>query len=370
MNCQEWIEDLKINNKLLDEKKQQTDYKIKYVVEYVKLWMLVNLNREEITNINFIDCMCNAGIYKDGDLCTAVEVLSLFISYAQDHQEKSFNLFINDHDQEKIEIFKIIAEKILNNKIMPNVKILISNLDVNIYLAKYEHFENKLKYGAATILYVDPYDFGTVKIYKLTDFISKFYCEVVFNFFISDYVRNGIDKRIRECIGQENIENKEDLISYIVRSVKVGKMKFVFSYQFRTAKNRELYQIIFVTPSQKGLIKLKEALWKVFSGKFYHRNKETNPMQLSLIPEDDDRNYLLCIHAKDAKSLLFKSYSGKTVLYSDLERFLIENTMMKDSDFLESVIKPLIREGKLKKCGNVKNKNNYKNDEYIFRSEL
>lgn len=126
MNYLEWIKELKINNKSLDEKKQQTDYKIKYVVEYIKLWILVNINRDEITNINFVDCMCNAGIYKDGDLCTAIEVLFIFIKYAQDYENKSFNLFVNDKDEKRIKIFKLVTEKILVDKRLSNINIIIN----------------------------------------------------------------------------------------------------------------------------------------------------------------------------------------------------------------------------------------------------
>jgi len=63
MRCFHLINELNINLKQLDEKKQQTDYKIKYIVEYVKLWILVNVSRSNVTDLNFVDCMCNAGIY-------------------------------------------------------------------------------------------------------------------------------------------------------------------------------------------------------------------------------------------------------------------------------------------------------------------
>lgn len=369
MNCRQWIDDLKISRKLLDDKKQQTDYKIKYVVEYIERWMLVSTNRQEVTDVNFVDCMCNAGIYKDGDLCTAMEVLSLFIMAAQQHPDKHFNLFVNDIEKGRIDICKQISEKLLNGQNVPNLNIIFSNLDVNEYLRNYSLFDKKFGYGSSTVLFVDPYDFGTVKINCLSAFIAKYYCEVVFNFFISDYVRNWIDTRIRNCIGDVEIHNKDDLISHIVRSINVGKMQYVFSYQFRTSTNTELYHIIFATPHIKGLEKLKEALWKTFNGKFYHRNTEINPSQLSLFNENDDRIFLLSIHASEAKALLLKEFSGKTVPYQQIERFLIENTMMQNSDFLGSIIKPLIKEGKVSKCGIPKNKNNYKNDEYIIYGE-
>ncbi len=369
MNYIQWMDDLSIKSKLLDYKKQQTDYKIKYVVEYTKLWMYVSVNRQEVTDVNFVDCMCNAGIYKDGDLCTSMEVLLLFIKEAQQHSSKRFNLFVNDVDEKRINICKQISEKLLEGHNVPNLNIYFSNLDVNEYLTKYYLFDKNLGYGASTILFVDPYDFGTVIISRLTSFIKKYYCEVVFNFFTSDYIRNGIDTRIRECIGNIEIANKDELISYIVNSFRVGKMKYVFSYQFRTSTNTELYQIIFVTPSKKGLEKLKEALWSTFNGKFYYRNINVSEIQLPLFSDEYDRQTLLSIHASDAKTLLLKQFSGQSALYQQIEEFLVQNTMLQTSDFLGSVIKPLIKEGRIIKRGITYNKNNYKEDEYIFKKE-
>lgn len=275
MNYYQKISDLGISEKILNDKKEQTNYKIKYVVEYIKLWILVSVNREEITNINFVDCMCNAGIYKDGDLCTAMEVLSLFITVAQNYPDKKFNLFINDNDLHKIQTSYQISKMLLDDYNVHNLKIYYDNIDVNDYLINFTLFDKNFMFRASTVLFVAPYDFGTVKINRLTDFINRYYCEVLFNFFISDYVRNGIDNRIRKCIGNVNIKDKEELLTYIVKAIKVGKMQYAFSYQFRTCTNTELYYIIFITPSKKGLEKLKEALWKTFNGKFFHKNTRT-----------------------------------------------------------------------------------------------
>jgi three-Cys-motif partner protein len=360
------IDELGIEQGHLDAKKQQTDYKIKYVVEYVERWLLVSVNRPEVTNINFVDCMSNAGIYQDGDLGTSMEVLLLFVKSAAQHPNKVFNLFVNDYDGARTNICSKIAERLMQGQPPANIKVHISTLDVNEYLCNYKIFDRYFGYGSSTIAFVDPYDFGTVKIEQLANFISHYYCEVIFNFFTSDYVRNGIDKRIRACIGNVNIHNKDDLIQYIVNQMKVGKIKYVFSYQFRTLTNTELYQIIYATPHIKGLEVLKEALWKTFNGKFYHRNFNEQPAQLSLFTEDDNRQSLLQIHASSAKHLLTQNFSGQVVHYKRLEQFLTENTMMQTTDFLGSVLKPLISEGKvIKKCKTI-NKANYKNDEYYF----
>ena len=73
------------NTKSLTEKKQQTDKKIQYVSAYVRLWAYVMLERPNTDTVNFIDCMSNAGVYRDGDCCTAIEVLRIFSELADDY---------------------------------------------------------------------------------------------------------------------------------------------------------------------------------------------------------------------------------------------------------------------------------------------
>ena len=46
---------------------------------------------KEIQQINFIDCMCNAGVYKDGDACTALEVIEDFNGLAKQFPSKKFS---------------------------------------------------------------------------------------------------------------------------------------------------------------------------------------------------------------------------------------------------------------------------------------
>lgn len=369
MSSTEIIDKLRIDKKILDDKKQQTEYKIKYVVEYIKLWLIISSERDSIKNINFIDCMCNAGIYADGDLGTSIEILLLFKESAKLHPEKTYNMFLNDYDSKRIEIINSLIVFHIADTNNKNLNIFVSNMDVNEYLQQYDTFNGYLKYNASTVLFVDPYDFGTVIIDKMVLFLNAYYCELIFNFFSSDYVRNGLDSRIRNCIGNADIKHKDDLIKYIGKSFRTGRVSHVFSYKFNTSTNTELYQIIFATPSDKGLDVLKQSLWKVFNGKFNHRNYERNDCQLSLFTVDDERQSILSMHAREAKEMLIKEYQNTTVPYSVIESFLAEKTMMMTSQFLGSVVKPLLSEGYIKKCGCVANKSNFKKDSYTFVKE-
>lgn len=353
-----------ININVLTDKKQQTDYKIKYVSEYVKQWAIISSERTDITNITFIDCMCNAGVYKDGDLCTGLEVLLIFNELAGRHPDKTYNLYLNDYDSKKIDTLKKVIP-LLHVK-RSNIRIIISTKDVNDYLVSLKDNKNVFGYSKIVILYIDPYDFGTVHIPKVHDILKHNYCELIFNFFISDYVRNwkNNSQRISKCLGGTTVSSKEELVKYMEKEFKTGNIKYGFSYQFKTETNIELYQIMFFTPNKRGLEVLKDALWKVFGGKFYHKNqKELERMQTSLFTEEDEQGWLLKLHAEEAKKLLLFN-SGKTLTYSEIEMLLIEKSMVKEGQIISHVLKPLIEEGKaIKRNFNV-SKRNYKSDSY------
>lgn len=363
MNLLDQFEVLEIDKNMLTDKKQQTDYKIKYVSEYAKLWSIISTERNDVTEITFIDCMCNAGVYRDGDCCTAIEVFSLFKEAARLHKNKTYNLYLNDIDSNRISCINKVIQY-LNDDVVENLKVYTNNMDVNVYLERLATNDNIFGYGKSVVLYIDPFDFGTVNIPIVSKVLKNNYCEVIFNFFISDYVRNiKKDKnRIRACINNGNVETKEDIINYMRKSLSVGKIQYFFAYQFKTITNVELYQIIFVSPNIRGLEKLKEVLWKVFDGKEFHRN-QVETAQMSLFTEEDETQMRLDSYAYEAKELLCFNMTEKEMSYEEIEVLLIENTMLMQSHIINNVLKPLIKEGKIKKMGRVSARN-FKADTY------
>jgi three-Cys-motif partner protein len=354
--------------KCLTNKKPQTTYKIKYVSTYVRNWLFVVCGKKETCNINFIDSMCNAGIYSDGGYSTAIEVLKLFNEFAPNHKNKTFNLFLNDYDSNKIAIITKLCNEI-QDKNLTNINIYTNQDDINDYLKKLVANQKFFVYPHSTILYVDPYDFRTVHIPTLRTFVAKFYCELIFNVFTSDFIRNKLDNEILKCLDKPNIniKTKEELVNHIITELKINKMKYHLCYEFRTQTNVALYQIMFLTPNAKGLDKLKDALWETFNGKFYHRNKQeedTLKMQLTFLDENDDKKMLLSMHTKEAETLLFDKFKGQTIAYSILADYILSNTLLCSSHIIENLLKPLIEQKKIKKLNKVKIKNNYKQDFY------
>ena len=366
---------------LLDDKKPQTTNKIRYVTNYVKNWLLVMGNAKFTTSINFIDCMCNAGIYKDGDFCTSVEVLKLFMQSAAIHNNKDFNLYFNDYDEKRIAILQEIIN-IVYSKHLSNLHIYITNYDVNDYISILLKKKSRFEYSQTTLLFVDPYDFGTVHIPTLRRFCEQYYCELLFNLFTSDWVRNRnneLDRRIDKVIDDQNvhINNKNELVNYIVQQLKVGHMQYGFNYSFHTETNTELYQIMYFTPSEKGLEKLKDALWDTFQGAAYYRNpsrKRACENQLSFFTGEMEEEfaksnieYIISCNAEDAKKIILSLQRKKHVPYKDIALPILERTMLKKDHLIKHVFKPMIAEKIIIKLNDGVRQNTYTTDYYDIR---
>lgn len=366
------FEKLGIDVSALDDKKEQTTYKIKYVTRYVMQWAIIEAGRKEIQQISFVDCMCNAGIYKDGDACTALEVINIFNDLAKTYPAKDFVVYLNDYDEKRVNIFK----KILRSCIVPakNLYAKIQNIDVNLYLDTIANNRQKnyelFGYGGCTLIYVDPYNFGTVQISRLQNILKNNYCELLFNLFTSDYVRNIAKDsgRIQNCLGGFKPATKDEFIDYVVNALRVGPIQYTFAYSFHTMKNVELYQILYATPSIRGLEVLKDSLWDVFDGVEFHRNhapKTSDIEQISMFDDEDPKEQRLREYAQEAKRIVCEEFQSQTVEYAVIEQKILEETMLKDSQIIEPVLKPLIAEEKIKKCNNVR-KSNFKKDSYSF----
>ena len=61
MNLLDQFEVLEIEKNLLTDKKQQTDYKIRYVSEYAKLWSIISAERDDVSDYFYrlyVQCRC------------------------------------------------------------------------------------------------------------------------------------------------------------------------------------------------------------------------------------------------------------------------------------------------------------------------
>ena len=366
----------------IDDIKDQTRAKIDYVSNYVIEWLRVASNSQNSNKIYFIDAMSNCGIYKKFDLCTCLRVLDIFYKESLNHPNKYYYLYLNDYDIEKVNVLREIISK-YKDKFSNNLFISISNEDASDFLDKINYAFNfngsfEKKY---VLLYVDPYNFPSKEVIEsMLNFIKKNYCELMFNFFSSDIERNLFndkqkdksDKLVEAIKLFANIDtlkkssNKmEYIVDCFVEKIKNTKyIEYYFKYDFNISTNKEIYQIMFFSPSIAGLKQLKKSLWEVFEGYpeyWSKRKRDYDSVNLFGYTPEEQRivdqgeiviNYLLKL--------------GETRMnYARIEEICLSRTLLVDSHIINYVIKPMIEQNKLAKC-NLVRKSNYKKDEYIL----
>ena len=368
------------NDKYLDEAKLHTQYKIKYIKDYVRRWLNVAVNYKQ-RNIVFIDSMCNAGIYKNGIKGTCIEVVELFIEYARENENKQFYIFLNDYNKDRV---KILKELISQYGIPSNLKISIADKDVVNYLSLLIE-KNIFNNSCFTLLYTDPYNFGIPNLLTtIKAFIDKYYCELLFNYFSSDVTRNKkntsaknkmstIKNELSSVITDINIdddENKEILNKLINTYKNTKNIKYSFAYRFNNTNNAELYYIIFFTPNKRGLELIKESIWKVFNGEeSFKKQIDIEKDQLKLFNTDE---LLINTYSGPMKESIIKlGYEKEVLSYEDIETYVLENSLLKDSHVIKPIIIPLLEDSILEKITpDGVRKNNYKESKYKIKDKV
>ena len=370
----------KNNDKYLDEAKLHTQYKIKYIKDYVKRWLNVAVNCSQ-RNIVFIDSMCNAGVYKNGIKGTCIEVVELFIQYAKENNNKQFYIFLNDYDANRIKILN----EILDNYDKPNnLKISIKNKEVVEYLNLLID-KNIFTSFCFTLLYTDPYNFGIPNLLStIKNFINKYYCELLFNFFSSDIRRNRnnisaqdkmskIKNELSSVITNINVvedENKEILDKLINTYKNTKNIKYSFAYRFNNTNNAELYYIIFFTPNRRGLELIKETIWEVFNGEeSFKKQIDIDKNQLKLFNTDA---LLINTYSRPMREAIINLAKEKRELsYDDIETYVLENSLLKETQIIKPIINPLI-DGKIieKITPPGIRKSNYKQSKYKISNKM
>lgn len=377
LNIEEFAKE---KEKYLDEAKLHTQYKIKYIKDYVRRWLNVAVNYKQ-RNIVFIDSMCNAGIYKKGIKGTCIEVVELFVEYAKENTNKRFYIFLNDYNKNRIKIL----EGLINEYDIPNnLKINIAAKEVVDYLTiliKKNVFNN----SCFTLLYTDPYNFGIPNLLStIKEFIDKYYCELLFNYFSSDITRNKnntsaqnkmstIKNELSSVITDVNIaddENKEILNKLIDTYKNTKNIKYSFAYRFNNSNNAELYYIIFFTPNKRGLELIKESIWDVFNGEeSFKKQIDIDKDQLKLFSTDD---LLINTYSGPMKEAIIKLASEKEELsYDNIETYVLENSLLKDSQIIKPIINPLLDSKIIDKITpEGVRKNNYRKSKYKINDKM
>lgn len=362
------------NIECCDEIKQHTVDKISYVKKYVENWLYV---MTRITNeVYFIDCMSNAGIYKNGYFCSCIEVLEIFYSFAINHPDVNFHLLCNDYNKKRIDILNSVIKysKKAHSNIL-NVSICTSNEDATTFINKLTKSLNT-SVKKSVLIYVDPYNFVTNDLLdSLFNFTSVIYSELILNFFSSDVTRNignlsaykkkeAFNKVVSNYVPNEadgNVTSNQLMYAVIDKFTNATNLKYKYVFQIKNSKNVEQYYLLYFTPNLKGLSKLKNTVWQLFGASKNNKKIDIDTNTYDLFG-NTPFDYIKNDNLNTVKNKL-NEFIGKSVSYKDIEKIVLESTIFTESYIIKYIIKPLINERVLIKQ-NLISTRNYIDDKY------
>lgn len=361
----------KYNEKLkFDKTCEQTTKKVELVSKYSDLWS-EKINVPNIDEIRFIDCMCNASKYEDGSLTTSARVIQILTIKAKKAPKKIFKVFLNDVSKNRILDLLSFVESL---DIPPNLKIYYYCVDVNCFLNHYLSIKKKTNNNSLTLLYVDPYNFGLVDNSYIIRFLNETYSELIYNYMIMDPVRNLTNKKahkkskeleneIINTFGQEtyadilsNIDNLEKAISDTFNLTKYSKS--TIGFDFRNSTNGLIYKILFFAHRYEGFKLYRDALWEVFEGEDFHRNKKGK----TDFARFDDAFYtqlkenVITKKAEETQIFIKDKFRNEFVLNEEFKKTILLEINIRDKHILKYVISPLIKKGELVKVSNIESK--------------
>lgn len=320
---------------------------------YLGAWFpIVSTNSKRII---YFDAFAGPGIYAGGEPGSpliALETLITHKSFPKMSGTEFLFAFI-EKDNSKFQRLKQEIENFWSKqgKDKPaNIEIYVRNDEfINTAQEVLNQLDAESAKLAPTLAFVDPFGWSKIRLDLMMQFVSFDKCEVLITFmvesisrFLSDPNRQkslqdffGTD-RYRECIslsGNEKIECLQDL--YINQLKKAGSFGYVTPFKMIN-KRGKAYFLIHCTRNIKGLQAMKKAMWNVDPTGNFQFEARWKGRQVLFGP-----NYI-----QDLKQEFIKEFKGREVSISDIETFVLTETL-----YLESHVKSTLRkmedEGKI-----------------------
>ncbi|MGC2175357.1 MAG: three-Cys-motif partner protein TcmP [Acidimicrobiales bacterium] len=205
-----------------------------------------------------------------------------------------------------------------------------------------------------TFAFVDPFGFSGLPLADLCHILSTGSCEVLFNF-MYDSVNRFVGWRDQK--NQDNFtllfdgdahldldgkrpEEREAYLHELIGDLihDSGNFKYVRKFQMERDAARTLYSLFFATRHTKGLLVMKEAMWKVdpTNGERFSDRLVGNPTLFDGVP-----NY-----AKLTSILLLK-FKSRTAAIEEIEEFTLVDTSFLPKHLREHVLMPLESNGEI-----------------------
>ena len=331
----------------LDKAKPHTIKKFEIINSYVVDWARKILGYNNSKGVIYIDCMCNAGMYRD--ICgnevkgTAILVAETLKNTIKDYPDKKAFLFFNDLDEKKVECLReYLKEYGLDND--SQFKIFTYKRDRDEFIIALAQYMRGRTQGFNTLLIYDPYN-ATLNWDAISPYINR-WGEVIINHMVYDTARwakqatkQEAKEKFQETYQQEiskiveagTDRNKlDELIFEIIKNrASENYDTYIASFPFFNRKNTVVYNLIFCTHHIEGIKLFKRKAWNAFGGKSSLKNTHGLENQMTFDFEKGEAVDASvdegCYYIKDVAKYIFEKFSDQASLtiddvYADLDR--------------------------------------------------
>lgn len=334
-----------------------TEVKHAILRKYLDAWIPII---SKFKRANYIDGFAGAGKYSDGeDGSPIIAIKSLIEHKLINNINAEFNFLFIEEDNDRCNHLSSELTKI-NLTIPQNIKIK-TQIECGQFDEKlnaiFDVLENNHSKIAPTFVFIDPFGIKGVSIKTIKRIMANPSCEVFINFMYEELNRfinlPQNENHIKELFGEDIEWRKVKLITdpkerynfltslYETQLRSICNIKHIRTFKMINKFNKDDYVLFFCTNEDLGLIKMKEAMWRIDnSGNFNFSDATYNPAQMTLF--EIQPNYL------QLKKLILTKFKGNDVSIESLEKFIWFETPFLVSHLRKPILDPMEKNAEIK----------------------
>lgn len=295
--------------------------KIELLRRYLNAWFpIVGNSFRELT---YIDGFCGPGIYKGGEDGSPVAALKSASNATMKKANKVLFVF-NDKRQDRIDCLDELIQNFNYSDIF-TIATRVSSFDVKIKEIL-DYFEDRDSINPL-FAFIDPFGYKGVDYNSISRLFGMKSTEVLIYFSVSGLNRN-IDqdksrKEIYRFFGErvdipENIESRTEWLRDKYQKQLEKLADYVRYFEFSDKNNIPIYYLFFATNSDKGFVKMKEAMWSINKIDGYRFSDRTERRRQVFMFDEFDTYQL--------KQQLVDSFKGNKVNGDEVDSYVNLNT--------------------------------------------
>ena len=308
------------------EIEQHTKAKHEILERYLDAWIPILAKYNQ--RIIYLDGFCGPGRYKGGEDGSPIIAIKKALNHFEKLKDREISFIFIDERKDRIEHLK---SEIASMTIPSNFSIYTEVSEFEKTVGQIlSDLKSKNLNIAPTFAFIDPFGFKGIPFSLVKELLSNPKTEVFINImaeFINRFVEHpdaNTRQHIIDLFGTPqslniiaNSKNRLEDLRQLYQTQLQSCAKYIRYFEMQDEQGRVIYYLFFASNHPLGLVRMKEAFWKVDPESGFHFSDKTNPAQLILLAIDP---------SKSLEKIIEQRFSGKRVTVAEIQKFVEEET--------------------------------------------